>query len=133
MKNAYLINFITISDDRGHLISLEQQKNISFDIKRVYYIFDTKPDVRRGFHAHKALEQVLVCVKGSCNVLLDDATTQQTIVLNSPDKSLYVGPMIWREMFNFSQDCVLLVLASDYYDENDYIRDYAEFLKWGLK
>jgi dTDP-4-dehydrorhamnose 3,5-epimerase-like enzyme len=127
MLNTCVIDFKILGDERGQLIALEQQKNIPFDIKRVYYIFETQKGVRRGFHAHKALEQVLVCVKGSCDVLIDNGQAKKIISLNRPDKGLYIGPMIWREMFDFSEDCVLMVLASEYYDEADYIRDYCDF------
>jgi len=115
-------------DEMGSLIALESLKNIPFEIKRVYYIFDTKSEVRRGLHAHKNLEQMLICVNGSCDILLDDGKEKSTINLHKKDEGLYIKNMIWREMFNFSADCVLLVLASNYYDENDYIRDYQNFL-----
>jgi dTDP-4-dehydrorhamnose 3,5-epimerase-like enzyme len=125
--NVEIINFDTKGDDRGNLISLEQNKNIPFDIKRVYYIFDTKSGIRRGFHAHKNLNQVLVCILGSCKILLDDGKKKVEIKLDSPNKGLVIKSMIWREMFDFSNDCVLLVLADEVYDEKDYIRDYQEF------
>ena len=105
-----------------------QNKNIPFEIKRVYYIFDTKDGVRRGFHAHKNLEQVLVCVNGSCEILLDDGKEKSIIKLENRNEGLFIEKMVWREMFNFSADCVLMVLASDYYYEEDYIRDYQKFL-----
>lgn len=123
------IDFKTLGDDRGSLIALESHKNIPFDIKRVYYIFDTKQGVARGFHAHKALTQVLICVKGSCRILLDDGKQKEWTTLNQSNQGLMIESFIWREMHDFSEDCVLMVLASDYYDESDYIRDYDEFLK----
>ena len=126
--NANIINFQTMGDTRGALVSLEQFKNIPFEIKRVYYIFDTKQGVARGFHAHKNLQQVLICVKGSCKVKLDDGQVKEEYDLNQPNQGLLVGEMIWREMHDFSEDCVLMVLASEYYDEEDYIRDYTKFL-----
>ncbi len=122
------IIFQLIGDERGSLISLEANKNVPFDTRRVYYIFDTKRDVHRGFHAHKKLEQVLICVSGSCDVLLDNGSEKEVVKLNKKNEGLYIGTMIWREMFNFSPDCVLMVLASDYYDESEYIRNYEEFL-----
>ena len=128
MSLEKLIFFDSMGDDRGTLISLEQNKNIPFDIKRVYYIFGTQPGVERGFHAHKNLQQAAVCVSGSCDMLLDDGHEKEIITLDSPNKGLIIGSMIWREMRNFSQDCVLLVLASDIYKESDYIRDYQEFI-----
>ncbi|MDF2690489.1 MAG: fdtA [Gammaproteobacteria bacterium] len=123
-----LINFEKIGDHRGQLITLENHKSIPFDIKRMYYIFDTKPNVTRGMHAHKKLEQILIAINGSCEILLDDGQTKESFKLNSKEVGLYVGNNVWREMHNFSQDCVLLVLASEIYDESDYIRNYQDFL-----
>ncbi|MFC4770321.1 sugar 3,4-ketoisomerase [Effusibacillus consociatus] len=124
-----IYNFKVMGDQRGSLVSLEGNKNLPFEIKRVYYIFHTLGDVRRGCHAHKDLKQVLVCTSGSCKVLLDDGSTKKAVILDSPTKGLFLDKMIWREMYDFSPDCVLMVLASDYYDESDYIRNYSEFLK----
>jgi len=124
------IDFEIKGDERGSLIAIEEFKNIPFEIKRVYYIFNTKPNVRRGFHAHKNLKQVAICVKGSCKFLLDNGKERiDEIVLNKPNKGLLIEEMIWREMYDFSEDCVLLILANEYYDESDYIRDYDEFIK----
>ena len=121
------LDFKIYGDERGSLISLEANKNIPFEIKRVYYIFDTKDGVRRGFHAHKNLEQVLICVSGSCDILLDDGIEKNVIKLENRNEGIHIKNLIWREMFNFSSDCVLMVLASDFYDEEDYIRDHYEF------
>lgn len=115
-------------DERGQLVALEEQVNIPFEVKRVYYIYGTGEGVRRGFHAHKALEQVLICVHGFCTVLIDDGAERNEVLLEQPFEGLYIGPGIWREMHDFSSDAVLLVLASHLYDEADYIRDYEEFL-----
>lgn len=115
-------------DARGMLVAVEQEKDIPFVIKRVYYIYATQPEVRRGFHAHRELEQVLICVHGSCSVLLDDGEVRETVLLDKPHEGLYVPKGIWREMYDFSLDAVLLVLASELYDEADYIRNYDEFL-----
>lgn len=117
-------------DSRGTLISLEQMKNVPFKIKRVYYMFDTVKGVRRGFHAHKALKQILICVKGSCKILLDNGNDKEEVVLDRPNKGLIIESNIWREMFDFSSDAVLMVLASELYDESDYIRDYDDFIKY---
>lgn len=117
-------------DDRGQLVALEESKEIPFDIKRVYYIYDTLSDVRRGFHAHKTLKQLLICVHGSCKVLLDDGKEKETVLLDKPYEGIFIQSNIWREMFDFSQDAVLLVLASEIYDESDYIRDYGKFLEY---
>lgn len=125
-----VINFLEHGDNRGTLIALEQKKNIPFEIKRVYYMYDTKEGVRRGFHAHYNLEQVLVCVKGTCKILLDDGQKKEHVLLDSPNKGLYIKSTLWREMYDFSEDAVLLVLASELYDESDYMRDYEEFLRY---
>lgn len=124
-----LIDFPPLGDDRGSLVALEANKTVPFEIKRVYYIFGTKQGVARGFHAHKALKQVAVCVTGSCRMLLDDGQNKEEILLDSPTKGLVIEDLVWREMHDFTPDCVLLVLASEHYDEVDYIRDYEDFLK----
>ena len=113
----------------GKLTFLESgyDKDIPFNIRRVYYIYDVAPGERRGFHAHIKLEQCLICIHGSCTILLDDGSEQESVVLNNPSEGLYVGPGTWREMYDFTQGSVLLVLASEYYDENDYIRNYEKF------
>jgi len=129
-NNVRIINFQVKGDSRGSLIALEANKDIPFEIKRVYYIFDTKKDVVRGHHAHKTLEQVLICVSGSCIIVLDDGKKRNEVLLDKPNIGLYVGPNMWREMKDFTPDAVLLVLASDWYDEADYIRDYSEFLAY---
>ncbi len=129
MNQTKLISLKTLGDDRGSLIALEENYNIPFAIKRVYYIFDTKKDVSRGFHAHIHLKQLAICVKGSCTFIVDDGKSKKNVELNSPDQGLLIEGLIWREMHNFSQDCVLLVLASEHYDESDYIREYDDFLK----
>ena len=116
-------------DDRGMLVALEEYKDIPFEIKRVYYMYDTKKDVHRGFHAHKSLEQILICIHGSCKILMDNGTEKKVVSLEKPYEGLYISNSIWREMYDFSPDAVLLVLASDVYREEDYIRDYDEFLK----
>lgn len=129
MSLIQLINFPSLGDDRGSLVALESQQSIPFDIKRVYYIFGTQQGVARGFHAHKQLKQVAVCVTGRCRMVLDDGKQRQDVWLDSATKGILIEDMVWREMHDFSEDCVLLVLASEHYDESDYIRDYKEFLK----
>ena len=114
---------------RGMLVALEEYKDIPFEIKRVYYMYDTKKDVHRGFHAHKSLEQILICIHGSCKVLLDNGTEKKIVSLEKPYEGLYIANNMWREMYDFSEDAVLMVLASEYYKEEDYIRDYNEFLR----
>jgi dTDP-4-dehydrorhamnose 3,5-epimerase-like enzyme len=118
----------THGDDRGSLISLEEGKNIPFSVKRVYYMFDTGKGVRRGFHAHKTLKQVAVAVRGSCRFMLDDGQEKIEIRLDHPCQGLLIESFIWREMYDFSEDCVLMVLADQLYEESDYVRDYASFL-----
>lgn len=116
-------------DDRGQLVALEEHIDIPFEIKRVYYMYDTGRGVRRGFHAHKSLKQILICIHGSCKVLLDNGREKKVVSLEKPYEGLYIDNNIWREMYDFSEDAVLMVLASDYYKEEDYIRSYEEFIK----
>ncbi|MBZ7991509.1 MULTISPECIES: sugar 3,4-ketoisomerase [unclassified Campylobacter] len=127
--NYKLIKMNVFGDERGKLVSLEGGKNIPFEIKRVYYIYDTLPEQDRGMHAHKELEQVIVAMDGACTFVLDDGKNREEVVLNRPDIGLYIGKNMWREMKNFSYGCKLMVLASTHYDENEYIRDYDEFLR----
>lgn len=127
MSFGKTIDFPLLGDDRGSLVALEAGKLIPFQIKRTYYIFGTKVGVSRGFHAHKTLRQVAVCVSGKCRMLLDDGVSKTNIWLDSPCKGVLIDPMVWHEMHEFSENCVMLVLASDHYDESDYIRDYQEF------
>ena len=125
-----IINFEEHGDDRGTLIALEQNKNIPFDIKRVYYMYGTGEGVRRGYHAHKCLKQVLICVHGSCKILLDNGMEKEDVLLDNPNKGLFIDSAVWREMFDFSEDAVLMVLASELYDESDYIKNYDDFKKY---
>lgn len=127
--NYSLLNLRVLGDERGKLISLESLKNIPFEIKRVYWIYDTLPDIDRGFHAHLDLEQVIVAMDGACQFVLDDGDKREKVWLNRPDVGLYIGKNMWREMKHFSYGCKLMVLASEYYDENEYIRDYKQFLE----
>ena len=121
------IFFPPLGDDRGSLVALETHKTVPFNVKRVYYIFGTKPGVSRGFHAHRDLQQVAVCVTGKCRMVLDDGHQREEVWLDSPTKGWLIGDLVWREMHDFSTDCVLLVLASEFYNEADYIRSYDEF------
>ena len=122
-------------DERGMLVAVEELKDIPFEIKRIYYVYDTKDGVRRGYHAHKSLEQIFICVHGSCKILLDNGKEQKEVILEKPYEGLYVPNNMWREMYDFSEDAVLMVLASSYYDKEDYIRDYQEFVDyvWNLE
>ncbi|MCO4322072.1 sugar 3,4-ketoisomerase [Aliidiomarina quisquiliarum] len=129
MSLLKFIDFPPLGDERGSLVALEGNKNVPFTIKRVYYIFDTKKGVSRGFHAHKKLQQVVICIAGSCRMVVDDGATREEAWLNSSLKGLLINGFVWREMHDFSDDCILLVLASEHYDEADYIRNYENFLK----
>jgi len=123
------ISFKPLGDERGSLVALEGSKSVPFDIKRVYYIFGTKEGVSRGFHAHRNLKQVAVCVTGSCRFVLDNGKQREEVVLDKSTIGLLIDDLTWREMYDFSPDCVLMVLASEYYDELDYIRDYDKFIR----
>jgi dTDP-4-dehydrorhamnose 3,5-epimerase-like enzyme len=123
------IEFPSLGDDRGSLVALEGKKTIPFDIKRVYYIFGTQPGVSRGFHAHKALKQVAVCITGKCRMLLANGTEEAEVWLDDPARGIAIEEMVWHEMHDFSPDCVLLVMASENYDESDYIRSYEDFIR----
>ena len=120
--------FQRYGDHRGQLVALEEGKEIPFSVRRVYYIYDTAQGVVRGKHAHKSLEQILICVHGSCKILLDNGKEKEEVILDNPQEGLYIANNIWREMSDFSADAVLLVLASNEYNEDDYIRDYQKFL-----
>jgi dTDP-4-dehydrorhamnose reductase len=127
---ANILNFNIMGDNRGNLISLESGKNIPFDVKRVYYIFGSDTNIKRGCHAHKNLKQILICTSGSCRVRLDNGFKKEEIILDSPSKGLLIDSLVWREMYNFSKDCVLMVLANELYNEKDYIRSYQDFLEY---
>lgn len=122
------IELPNLGDDRGSLMVLESNKNVPFKVKRIYYILDAKPDVPRGFHAHKELMQLAFCIKGSCNMIMDNGIEKQQVRIDKSNIGLMIPPMVWHEMHDFSEDCVMLVLASAQYDEADYIRDYDEFM-----
>lgn len=122
-----MITFSSKGDQRGELVALEAMKEIPFPIKRVYYMINTKPGVRRGLHAHIDLDQVLIAASGSCKVSVENGSKREEILLNDNKKGLRIKNLVWREMYDFSPDCALLVLASHLYDPNDYIRDYQRF------
>ena len=133
MKNCKIVNFNEITDHRGKMIPIEYPKQLEFPLKRIYYIFDVKDGVRRGYHSHNDLEQILIAVHGKVKVLIKTPYEEEIIELDNPNKGLYIGPMIWREMFDFENEAVLVVLASHEYDENDYIRDWNDYLKKAKK
>ncbi len=128
MSLIRLVEFKSIGDGRGNLVAIEGGSTVPFEIKRLYYMTGMKPGVPRGFHAHKQLQQMAICVAGKCRMVLDDGARREETWLDAPDKGLLIGNMIWREMHDFSEGCVLVVLASEHYSEADYIRDYDEFL-----
>lgn len=133
MKNIKDFTFKGHHDaEYGDLIPIEAFKDIPFSIKRIYYIYNVPDNTRRGFHSHYDLEQMLICVKGSVKILTKTPFESKETLLDSPDKGLYIGPMIWREMYDFSEDAVLLVLASELYTPADYIRDYNEYEKQAI-
>ncbi len=124
-----LIDLPSFGDERGGLVAIESNQSIPFHVKRLYYIFNTEKDKPRGFHAHLNLKQVAICLKGSCRFILDDGFHKEEVILNTPTQGLIIEGLIWREMHDFSEDCVLIVLASEHFDESDYIRDYQKFLR----
>ena len=123
------VDFQILGDDRGSLVAIEQGDGnvIPFEIKRVYYIYKTSQGVSRGFHAHRNLQQVAICVSGSCRMVLDNGSVREEVVLDCPTRGVLIQGLLWREMHDFSENCVLLVLASEHYNESDYIRDYSCF------
>lgn len=133
IKNTSLILFKTISSKLGNLIPVEALKEVPFNIKRIYYIYGVPNGVTRGFHSHRNLEQVLICVHGKVNIRVKTPYQEEIIVLDNPNIGLYIGHMVWREMFSFSNDAVLVVLASEYYTEQDYIRDIDLYKKEAIE
>lgn len=124
-----LQEFKVLGDYRGQLIALEANRQIPFDVKRVFYIYGTQEGVPRGNHSHYKTKQFLVAVNGSCKVTLDDGEKKETFDLNRPNLGLFQDAFVWGTMHNFSSDCVLMVLANEYYDASDYITDYDKFLE----
>ncbi len=127
-KLSYLIEIPKISDE-GQLVFTEGKRHLPFAIKRVYYIFDVERGAIRGHHAHKKCQQVLFCIKGKINIVLDNGYEKEELVLDKPNEGIFLDKMMWHEMKDFEANSVLLVFASDYYKEKDYIRDYNNFLK----
>lgn len=123
------IQLKALGDERGQLVVLESNQTVPFEIKRVYYIYGVDTQIPRGFHAHKVTQQVAICIKGSCKMLMDDGEAKTTVLMDSPTQGVLIDVMQWHEMHDFSEDCILMVLASEHYDESDYIRDYDNFIK----
>ena len=128
--NVTMIPFSKRANSTGNLVFFEGMRDIPFPIRRIYYIYGVAPGARRGFHAHKHLKQVLFAVHGSCKLLLDDGKEHTTVTLDTPEQGLFLQGVVWREMYDFSPGAVLMVLASEYYDESDYIRNYCDFLDY---
>lgn len=126
--NCRTLEFSAKGDERGSLIALEVGRDIPFEVKRSFYIFDTKPGIERGRHAHRTISELVVCLTGSCTFELFDGKEHLHVELSYPQKGLYIGPLTWIRMTNFSYGCVLLVFADDHYDPQEYIQDYSEYL-----
>ncbi len=122
-----IINFPIKGNYEGNLVPIEGEIDIPFAIKRIYYIWGTSFNAVRGKHAHKNLEQIIICISGNCDFILDDGNKKEKIHLSNPNQGLYIKHNIWREFTNFSKDCIILVLASEHYNELDYIRNYNQF------
>ena len=128
LSKCSIVSLPRINDDRGSLSFVENRKHIPFDIKRIYYLFNNEPVLERGHHGHKELQQLVIAINGEFVITLDDGYHKKDFKLNSHDVGLYVAPMIWRTLKDFSKDAVCLVLASDFYTEDDYYRNYDDFI-----
>jgi len=124
-----VIHHEILGDHRGNLVAIEGMGDVPFEIKRVFYIYGAQKGIARGSHSHYKTKQSLIAVRGSCKITLDNGKIKQTFELDEPNKSLFQDALIWGVMHDFSDDCVLLVLASEHYDESDYIRNYSQFKK----
>lgn len=129
LSDCHIIDLPRIADARGNLTFIEGSRHVPFDIKRVYYLYDVPGGAERGGHAHKDLQQLIIAMSGSFDVVLDDGREKKRVHLNRSYYGLYVSTMVWRELENFSSGSVCTVLASNLYDEADYYRDYDEFLR----
>lgn len=127
MGESKITKLKSLGDERGQLSVIESNNHIPFDVKRVFYIYGTKAGIRRGFHGHYKTRQALISVSGTCKVYLDNLNRKEDVLLDDPNKVLILEPNDWHEMYDFSPDCVLLVLASELYQEEDYIRDFEKF------
>jgi hypothetical protein len=129
VDDCKLLDLPKVSDARGNLTFIESDRHVPFDIKRVFYVYDIPSGQERGAHAHRRLHQFLICLSGGLDVMLDDGVSKRTVHLNRPWRGLHVPPMIWAAEGDFDPGTVYVVLASDLYNPEDYIRDYDEFLK----
>jgi len=128
--NCNVFELPKIANRAGNITPIHNNKEVPFEVRRVYYLYDVPGGATRGGHAHINLQQFVIAASGSFDVILSDGYNQKTITLNRPNYALYIPPGIWRDLYNFSSGAVLLVLASEYYSENDYIRDYNDFLSY---
>ena len=129
MKRYEMLSFPQLGDERGHLVVVEGLKNIPFEIKRMFYIYGTLSNVIRGQHANKNSEFVLINLAGSCKIKVDDGINNEIIVLDKPHEGIYLDKMVWKDMYDFSENSILLVLSNFSYDGTEYVRDYIEFRK----
>lgn len=129
MQNYELLNFKINGNATGKLVAIEALNQIPFEIKRIFYIYGVKGDAIRGRHSNRNSEFVMINVKGSADIRLHDGNKEHIVNLSKPNEGLYIPKLMWKDMYNFSDDCVMLVLSSEVYDENEYIRDFDEFLK----
>lgn len=129
LNNCKIIQLPRIQDQRGNLTFIESDRHIPFDIKRVYYLYDVPGGSSRAAHGHKKLHQLMIAMSGSFDVSLDDGKEKKTFHLNRSYSGLYIPPMMWRDLDNFSSGAVCMVLASEYYDEQDYFREYVDFIR----
>lgn len=129
MQGCKVLTFAQLGDERGQMIVGECGKEIPFDIKRIFYMYHTQSSSVRGQHANRKSEFVLINLRGACKILVDNGFEQETLILDKPNKGVYLEKMVWKEMYDFSEDAILLVLSNERYDSNEYIRDYEEYLK----
>lgn len=120
-------DLVDTGDDKGGLIPFERGMNVPFEVRRTFYIFNTRPGTSRGNHANRNSQFVLVVISGSCNVKIDNGIEQSVVTLNRPNQALWLDKMVWKEMYDFSYNAILLVLSNEKYDENEYIRDYEDY------
>jgi len=128
IKNTEIVTIKIMRDPRGSLGAVQSMKDIPFEINRIFYIFDVPEQSVRGGHAHKQNRQLHICLRGSVTYVLDDGQTKEECVLDNPEFGLYMGPMVWHSLKNFSPQAVILVLNSEPYDENEYCRNHADFI-----
>lgn len=133
-ENVFEVDLKSFGGSKGSLIALEQNTDVMpFDLKRVYYIYDVPSNERRGFHAHKQLKQLIVCPSGSCKIEVRTDTATKVFTLDRADKALFIGEPVWREMYDFSNGCALIVYADELYDPEDYIWDFEVFVRYRQK